>query len=243
MGISKFLRITVYFAIALVTSIVFRLQPFELPKFIYSDYVYGLLGGCGPFLGAITVLALFKDQIKSEMTHKGFFNWKTILLLLILPSLLFGIIGSTSKSHIEGFLLGIYIAIYAILEERGWRGYLQSEFSNTKPIVKYFIVSIFWYLWHLTFLGGTSLQNELIIFGILFLSSIGIGVIADRTKSILFVACFHMIGNILAFSSELSSHLEKSTRNLTVAISLVVWLIVFFIIRRKKESSSTAYFH
>jgi uncharacterized protein len=237
---SKFIRIAIYFVIALSTSVIFRLQPFELPKFNFSDYIYGLLGGAGPFLGAIVVLSLFKDQIKNEMTYKGFFNWGTLLLLFLLPTLLFGIMGSTSKSHTEGLLLGLYIAIYAVLEERGWRGYLQSEFINTKPILKYFIIAIFWYCWHLTFLGKTSFQNELIIFGILFLSSIGIGVMADRTKSILFAACFHMIGNILAFSSELSDHLGKDTRNLAVAISVIVWLVVFFIVRKRQVSPSAA---
>lgn len=237
---SKFIRIAIYFVIALSTSVIFRLQPFELPKFNLSDYVYGLLGGTGPFLGAITILSLYKDQVKNEMTYKGFFNWGTLLLIFLLPTLLFGIMGSNTKSHTEGLLLGLYIAIYAVLEERGWRGYLQSEFINIKPILKYFIVAIFWYSWHLTFLGKTSFQNELIIFGILFLSSIGIGVMADRTKSILFAACFHMIGNILAFSSELSDHLGKDTRNIAVAISIVVWLIVFFIVRKRKVSPSAA---
>lgn len=231
---SKFMRIAIYFVIALSTSIIFRLQPFKLPSFNFSDYVYGLSGGVGPFLGAIIVLSLGKDQIKNEMTYKGFFNWRTLLLLFLLPTLLFGIMGSTTGSHTEGLLLGLYIAIYAVLEERGWRGYLQSEFTNTKPVLKYLIISIFWYCWHLTFLGKTSFLNELIIFGILFLSSIGIGVMADRTKSILFAACFHMIGNILAFSSELSQHLSKSTRYITIIICIIVWIVIFFIIRKRK---------
>lgn len=237
---SKFMRIAIYFVIALSTSVIFRLQPFELPKFNFSDYVYGLLGGAGPFLGAIIILSLGKGHIKNEMTYKGFFNWRTLLLLFLLPTFLFGVMGSTTGSHTEGLLLGLYIAIYAVLEERGWRGYLQSEFINTKPILKYLIISIFWYCWHLTFLGKTSFPNELIIFGILYLSSIGIGVMADRTKSILFAACFHMVGNILAFSSELSDHLGKDTRSLAVAVSVVVWLIVFFVIRKKQMSSCAA---
>lgn len=237
---SKFMRIAIYFVIALSTSVIFRLQPFELPKFNFSDYVYGLLGGTGPFLGAIIILSLGKGHIKNEMTYKGFFNWRTLLMLFLLPTLLFGVMGSTTGSHTEGLLLGLYIATYAVLEERGWRGYLQSEFINTKPIFKYLIISIFWYCWHLTFLGKTSFPNELIIFGILYLSSIGIGVMADRTKSILFAACFHMVGNILAFSSELSDHLGKDIRSLAVAVSVVVWLIVFFVIRKKQLSSSAA---
>lgn len=237
---SKFMRIAIYFVIALSTSVIFRLQPFELPKFNFSDYVYGLLGGTGPFLGAIIILSLGKGHIKNEMTYKGFFNWRTLLMLFLLPTLLFGVMGSTTGSHTEGLLLGLYIATYVVLEERGWRGYLQSEFINTKPILKYLIISIFWYCWHLTFLGKTSFPNELIIFGILYLSSIGIGVMADRTKSILFAACFHMVGNILAFSSELSDHLGKDIRSLAVAVSVVVWLIVFFVIRKKQLSSSAA---
>lgn len=234
------MRIAIYFVIALSTSVIFRLQPFELPKFNFSDYVYGLLGGTGPFLGAIIILSLGKGHIKNEMTYKGFFNWRTLLMLFLLPTLLFGVMGSTTGSHTEGLLLGLYIATYVVLEERGWRGYLQSEFINTKPILKYLIISIFWYCWHLTFLGKTSFPNELIIFGILYLSSIGIGVMADRTKSILFAACFHMVGNILAFSSELSDHLGKDIRSLAVAVSVVVWLIVFFVIRKKQLSSSAA---
>ncbi|WP_185145793.1 type II CAAX prenyl endopeptidase Rce1 family protein [Chryseobacterium sp. SNU WT5] len=236
---NKFPRIAIYFIIALLFSIIFRLKPIHLPDFYLSEYVYGLLGGAGPFIGAIVVLFLFKDEIKNNVTYKGVFSWLQILVLFLVPSALLCFFGTSSGSHLNGLLLGLYISIYSVLEERGWRGYLQSEFKSKKPILKYLIVSLFWYTWHLTFLGQTSFLNELVIFGILFLSSIGIGIMADRTKSIFFAACFHLIGNTLAFSSELTTYLTKDTRNITVAISIVVWLIAFFIAKRKKILSYT----
>ena len=47
------------------------------------------------------------------------------------------------------------------MEEFGWRGYLQNEFSYLKPIKKYFLIGFIWYLWHLSFLTNTIIKDNL----------------------------------------------------------------------------------
>jgi len=227
---NKWVRIAFYYVIALSTSFIFRLNVLNLDfdKSIYSDLIIGLLGAFGPFLAGLFMRNSVKSN-KYKISFLGFFKWKSVALILI-PAICFGFFGAKNglmNSHLFGLLLGLYIVIYGILEETGWRGYLQQEFIELKPILKYLIVACFWYTWHLTFLGKTTFVNELVIFAILFGSSIGIGIVADRTQSIIYASCFHIIGNIVAFSSEISTYFPINFRLITISVSLIIWMIAF----------------
>ncbi len=206
---NKWSRIIIYYSIALISSFLFRYGLLKNPlgSGEFAGYIIGLLGAIGPFLGGLA-MRYFQNPTAPKMSFTGLLTNKSFVLILV-PALLFGIFGTTNdnalNSHLIGFLLGAYIAVYGILEETGWRGYLQEEFKELKPMLQYFIVALFWYAWHLTFLGETNLMNECVIFLILWASSIGIGIVAKKTQSIIIAACFHIIGNILAFSTEMSS--------------------------------------
>lgn len=170
---------------------------------IYSTFITGYLGAIGPFLGGMLMMYVIKPS-DCKMSFTGLLKWKSIALIMV-PAICLGFFGTNNNDslnpHLFGFLLGLYIAIYGILEETGWRGYLQDELKEFKPILKYFIVACFWYTWHLTFLGKTSFVSECTIFLILWASSVGIGIMADRTQSIIYASCFHIIGNTFVFSS------------------------------------------
>lgn len=219
-------RVAFYYLIALSSSFLFRLELIKIDStaIMGADFLNGLLGAVGPFLGGLLMLYVFKLPNR-KMSFSGMFKWKSVGLITI-PAVVFGFFGANNNQlnpHLFGFLLGLYIIIYGILEETGWRGYLQEELKDLSPSVKYFVVGCFWYTWHLTFLGNTTLINELMTFAILWASSIGIGVMAERSQSILFASCFHIIGNVLSFSTELTQYLTMNVRIIAIVISVLIW--------------------
>ena len=226
------LSVIVYFIVAITLSGVFRFQlvdwykdlsiPFGLTGFKY------LLEGIGPLAGALLVLKLFRK--KSSISLFGT-SIKNSIIMIAVPVILFSIFGAKNghglNPHYYGFIIGVIIALYGIFEETGWRGYLQDELAELKPFWKYLIIGILWYAWHLSFISpDTTLLNELKFFGILILASWGIGQIAEKTKSVIASACFHIIGNILSFSPLLATALEDRQRYIIFAIALIIWIYI-----------------
>lgn len=233
---NKLFRILIFFIISLSSSIIFRYDFFD----VYKNWNFSpvlnifksLLEGIGPFIGALLTIKLFK--INRNISFMGKLGYKSLLMFSV-PILILSIIGvshSEFNKHFYGLLLGIWIVIYGTLEETGWRGYLQDELKNLKPLIKYSIVGVLWYIWHLTFLGKTTIINELFIAFILIISSWGIGYIADKSKSIFAAACFHIIGNLLGLSSLFGNVININTRILIVSICVIVWI---YILRTSKK--------
>ncbi len=227
------IRILTFFIISLISSFIFRYWIFlsNTNITINQTLLYGILGAIGPFLGGV----IFTRKSNSEMSLFGNFNSKIVLAFFI-PSLIFGIFGAKDifiNRHFSGVIIGLYISVYCLLEEFGWRGYLQSELREFKPILKYFIVSIFWYIWHLTFLGQTNFANEIITFLILFASSIGIGIMADRSKSILYASYFHILGNICFLSTLLTDNIDVKSRYTVVLLIVIINIAEFKNLKNK----------
>lgn len=229
----KWIRIALYYAIALAFSFLARIY------WRTSDLADARLGtwglyrhlfsGIGPFVGAIVIWSVFRPE--RRMSFGGTFLPMGIAMLAV-PAVVLGVFGVTNAFgtdvHVFGVQIGIWIALYAVLEETGWRGYLQSEFSGWPALLRYAIVGVFWYAWHLTYLLarnpiGTELTNLVFI----VLASIGIGFVADRTRSILAAAAFHIVGNILLTSVEFRAFIpDSNSRVRVVLICVAVWLIM-----------------
>jgi len=237
---NKTTRIFLFVIISLSTSVLFRYDIFNVyknwnPNPIMNIYKT-LIEALGPFIGGLLITSIF--NVKRSITFKGNLNQKSLLMLAV-PIIGFGIFGiqnSMMNKHIYGIIIGFWIVTYGILEETGWRGYLQDELSHLKPLMKYTVVGLIWYFWHLTFLRKTTLVNEVLIAFVLILSSIGIGYVTDKTKSIFVAACFHIIGNILAFSSLFSNVLPLNTRIILVSIFIMIWMVLL----RKKTLPSAS---
>ena len=153
----------------------------------------------------------------------------TSIMIFFVPAIVLAIMGINRgdglNPHYTGFILGIMISIYGILEESGWRGYLQDELKDINPWLRYLITGFLWYLWHFTFLDNEfNILNELIIFGILFLSSIGLGKIVELTHSTIITGCFHALGNILGLSTVFKNHVAPGQKLLIVGICLIIWI-------------------
>ena len=228
----KWIRVAIYYGIALLIAASSRFywhtaDIVASERSIWSIY-WHLVSSAGPFLGAVIVWKVFRPQ--RQISFGG--SWPSMgLAMLAVPALVMGVLGVTNpfavEPHLLGIHLGIWIALYAVLEETGWRGYLQSEFKDRSPLLKYAIVGVFWYAWHFSWLGGYPIQSEIITLAFMVLASLGIGFVADRTQSIFAAAAFHVIGNIMGLTTEFTTLLPSShTRGIMVLICVVLWLVM-----------------
>lgn len=228
----KVMRILLFYSIGLAFSYVFRIA--SPAWFENLTLPYGLaiikdwIGGFGPFLGAVLVMALFRLPRKISFTGS---SPRRSWLMLLVPLILFTIFGAQNdyqvNSHLYGFFVGVVLVVYCLLEETGWRGYLQDELRGLHPALRYSLVGLLWYAWHLSFLNGSvSFLNELTILLILIAASWGLGQVAESTRSIMAAACLHMIGNILAFSSFVKRSLPLNHRLIIIGICIAFWIVI-----------------
>ncbi len=130
------------------------------------------------------------------------------LLALAMVALTLGLIvvlGVANPYGVEPRLYGALAAgttlIYCLMEELGWRGYLQTELAALANGPKYALIGTAWYLWHLSFLTDASLQANLLFWGAMIGGSWGIGQVMRSTQSILVCGCFHLCFQIVAFNA------------------------------------------
>jgi len=229
---AKWLRIFIFYLTALLFSFYFRfLSPewygqFHLPFGL--SVIKEWLSALGILLGALLVTLIFKPERRNSLFGTSVLK---SLLMAVIPVLLLTIIGVQNNEnlnpHLYGFFIGIWLFIYCLLEESGWRGYLQDELRNMHPVLQYLFIGFLWYAWHMTFLGGPiHIVNELSIFLILFFASVGIGLAVKLTQSVLVAACLHMLGNILVFSSLIKQSISLQNRLIIIGVSVFTWIII-----------------
>jgi membrane protease YdiL (CAAX protease family) len=237
-------RIIIFLLISILISNIFRFDIFEikpelekLPTWIFI-LTSVLLEGSGVIIGALIILPLLKKQRKTEISLFGTSKTKSLIMMFI-PIALLVIIGVKNdfemNYHIYGFIAAIGTFLYCIMEEYGWRGYLQEELKRLKSWEKYLIIGFLWYLWHLTFLTKASLGDNLFFLGMMILGSWGIGQVAESTKSIIASACFHMIIQIMMFNALIKDGINGTEKIVILGISVVIW----FLIIKKWEKEST----
>ena len=136
--------IATFYIIALLVRLISLLVVNKYPL-IETNYALqvaaALATGLGPAIGALVAMLLFKRR--TEYTFLGKSAWKSMATIVI-PCVVFGIIG--------GWNLGVTCLLafaYGLLEEFGWRGFLQYELRNL-PVWQYvLIITLMWFLWHL----------------------------------------------------------------------------------------------
>src|SRR5690606_36142636 len=239
----NFKRIFIFLVIAISLSNIFRFDIFGtkeileiLPTWIYLLSVI-LLEGSGVFIGALIAIYLLRKKQKTEISFFGTSKRKGLLMSFI-PIILLAIIGVKNEYGINVNLYGLIVVlgslIYCIMEEFGWRGYLQEELKDIKPIKRYLLIGFIWYFWHLSFLTKATLSENLFFLGILLFGSWGIGQVAESTKSILASSCFHLIIQIMMFNSLIKDGLDGTQKLIILGISIFIWIIILG--RWKKEN-------
>ena len=208
--------IATFYIIALLVRLISLLVVNKFPS-IETNYALqvsaALATGLGPAIGALVAMLLFKR--KTEYTLAGKSARKSIATIVI-PCIVFGIIG--------GWDLGVtclFAFVYGLLEEYGWRGFLQYELRKL-PVWQYvLIITLMWFLWHL----DLTQRSALPFFLLLLFASWGIGKVATDTHSLLFCAAFHGIVN---FSKR---DLFSDTRFTVAFIGVIVfWIVMWYFV-------------
>ncbi len=239
----NFKRILIFLIIAISVSNMFRFDVFhiqdnleKLPTWMFIFFSV-LLEGSGVFIGALIAIYLLRKKKKTEISFYGTSKY-IALLMAIIPIVLLTFFGVKNEYGIHPRLYGLLAIggslIYCIMEEFGWRGYLQEEFKGLKPMVRYAIIGTIWYVWHLSFLTNISLVENLTFLGTLIFASWGIGQVAEATKSILASTCFHLIINVVSFNMLFKNGIDTNQKLIIVGISILLWIVLLR--RWKKEN-------
>lgn len=195
-----------------------------------NTFIQICLRGIGPTIGALIAFKVF--GIKNTYSLAG--KLKPLLLsfivFIVLPVLGFAIVGIkesenvtvTSNIFIAGAKLSFYFFVYGILEEMGWRVFLQNQLDFLNQYIKYLIIGVLWFVWHLNF--GVTTPN-IIFFFLLIFASWGIGKIGDKTKSVLAVGAFHTLYNLFSVD-----YFESKDKLIVLSLSVVIWVsyILFY---------------
>ena len=218
--INKWLAIAVFYVIAvIVRALVFSCESVllghgALPSDnTFAFWIWGWLEGLGPCLGALVAVLVFKRRFYCTFHGRSFVKSGITVAFPLVLCLLF-------DWRLCLPLLGFIV--YSLLEEMGWRGYLQGELMDMNNTLRIFVIATMWFLWHLDL---TFDWGSLIFYGLLLLGSWGIGIMARDTRSLLVCACFHMLFN---FSKR--GYFEFTPGVIAVYVGVIVlWIAVWYV--------------
>ena len=229
------MRILLFYGFAIVVSNLFRFDLFELnARFgAWSGLGYviirNLLEGSGVFIGALVGLHALKQVRPVEISFWGS-SRRAVLLMALVPFVLITMIGVRNSFginvHLFGAVATFAVLIYCVMEEYGWRGYLQQELGALQPWLKIVVIGGLWYFWHLSFLENTDVLANVMFFGTLVLGSWGIGQVAVLTRSIGASACFHFVVNITFFNVFFHEAFDPLMLGVILACCVGAWIII-----------------
>ena len=244
----SYMRVIIFILISFSLSNIFRFDIFgtkesleKLPTWAYL-FSMVLLEGSGVFLGAILAILWLRKERKTEISFFGTSRNKG-LLMAIVPVLLLTAIGVKNEYGIQANLYGLMAVsgslVYCIMEEFGWRGYLQEEFKGMKPVLRYLLIGSIWYAWHLSFLTKATWSENLFFLGMLIFGSWGIGQVAQSTFSILASACFHLVIQIMMFNSIIKNGIDGNQKLIILGICISAWIAILWKKKKKEEVDTT----
>ena len=176
-----------------------------------------LLEASGPLIATL----IFTRGFKRYWNPVTFFGSSPIhaTIVVFCPALAFFIAGIPNaagiSSHVYGFVVGLALTIYCVMEESLWRGFLQNRLSAMQ-----------WYFWHTSYLADrVSLVNEAIFFILLVAGSFGLGRLAEKTNSVFVTATFHLLINILSLN-QLTKNQPTVQKTILVCLCLAMLIPV-----------------
>jgi membrane protease YdiL (CAAX protease family) len=241
-----FKRLFIFLLIAVTVSNLFRFDVFSIrpqleamPAWLYIFFA-ALLEGSGVLAGALVAICLLKRKRTIEMSFWGT-SKKKVLVMAVIPVVLLTIIGVANNYELNVNLYGLMAVVasllYCIMEEFGWRGYLQEELKFIQPWKRYLTIGTIWYCWHLSFLTDISVSENLIFWAMMIVASWGIGQVAIATKSILACACFHLIIQLMMFNSFIKNGLNGTQKLIILGVSVMIWIMILQRGKNKSEKN------
>ncbi len=236
-----FIRLIIFYLVAIVVSNIFRFDLFQLESLynslpLWAIIFYSPIQASGVLLGALISIKLLRKNVNTEISFWGT-SKKWSIIMSLFPVVLLMILGITSdrttSSNYYGLIGGLSALIYCVFEEYGWRGYLEEELKHMNELTRNLIIAGLWYVWHLSFLRTPELMPNLILLLALIVGSWGIGKIVKLTKSILAASCFHMVINIILFNGYIRNGLDRTNKIVILAVLIPIWMLI--LLRWKKE--------
>jgi membrane protease YdiL (CAAX protease family) len=238
-------RILLFCLIAIVVSNVFRFDVYGirsglqlLPSWLYV-VTCALLEGSGVLIAALIALKWMRREQAIDASLLGLAAKKSLWIPLV-PLAMLVVMGVRNEfglnTHVYGLIAGLSSFAYCIMEETGWRGYLQQELKSIRPLMRYVIIGSIWYLWHLSFLSEASLQENLMFLFMLILGSWGLGQVITTTRSIVITASFHLLIQLMMFNALIKDGLSGKYKLIILAVSILVWMMMF---KKGKAPKST----
>jgi len=216
----NFGAIIVYYVIAIVCR--YAAVKTNLFSDVENPYLLILLRGFGPALGALVAIKLFSISI--PLSLKGIY--KNVLVPFavywLLPAFLIAAVYYFTIGKFP-ILLMFTVLVYGLLEEIGWRGFLQEQLKSLPTIYSTLIIAILWFAWHLNFEMSPS---NLIFLGIIFFGTWGIGKVYSKTGSLLAVAGVHSLNNFFVEG-------VHETELILILILLAIWITFIIVYDRK----------
>ncbi|MBL0739480.1 CPBP family intramembrane metalloprotease [Flavobacterium sp. GN10] len=216
----NFGAIIVFYVIAVICR--YAAVKTNLLSEIENPYLVILLRGVGPALGALAAIKIF--SLHNPMSLKGIYKNAIVPFAVywLLPAVLIAGVYYVTIGKFP-ILLMFTVLTYGLLEEIGWRGFLQEQLKSLPKFTSILIITVLWFAWHLNL--ETTLSN-MIFLGIIFFGTWGIGKVYSSTGSLLAVAGVHSLNNF--FRDGL-----HETELTLIAILLLIW-VGFIILYNKK---------
>lgn len=201
--------IALFYLIAVLTRII-ALKCLEIGDSPFSFWLRVWAEGIGPCLGALAAVLVFKRSFYCTLTGRSLMK---SIATVALPFIVCFLFDRSLSFTLLGFIS------YSLLEEVGWRGYLQGELKDMNHTLRIFIITTMWFFWHITI--GFNIES-LAFYGVLFLGSWGIGNIARDTQSLMACACFHTLFNF-------SNYLQFTPVVIALGIAVfATWIVIWY---------------
>lgn len=236
--------ILIFYLVAFLSSTPFWLFDLDkqFPRFVIFDMnplaPGGLFTALGPFIAGIIAVNMDR-KVRKQFSITGTSMKGSILFLLIFIGAItaFGIHNEFSGPHVYAFAFSVYIILYGIGEEYGWRGYLQHALGSMRPILKYLIIGTLWWFWHIGWYIHWPVSRIFLFWIIWIAISFGIGKAMEETKSVAVAACFHILGNILVLMPVIPAPDKLSISGIMLGgwiLILIFWKKMSFPLNKKQ---------
>jgi membrane protease YdiL (CAAX protease family) len=240
-------RILLFLIISIVISNIFRFDVYGirsalhvLPSWMYVVLV-ALLEGSGVFIAALLALRWMRREQTIDASLLGMAGKKSLLIPLV-PLVLMTLLGVKNdhsiNAHLYGIIAGLSSLAYCIMEEYGWRGYLQQELKSVRPLLRYVIIGSIWYIWHLSFLTKATLKENIIFLFMLIIGSWGLGQVISTTRSLLVTASFHLLIQLMMFNALIKDGLAGRDKLIVLIGSILIWMLMFKIGKAPKKETT-----
>jgi membrane protease YdiL (CAAX protease family) len=227
--------IAVFYIIALVLR--YLTNSTDILQNVNSSFLKYVLQGVGPAIAALVAIKAFGLKTSYSLAGKLKPLLLSVFIFIIIPIIAFGFIGlnenvkTISSPFIAGAKLSLYVIVYSIFEEIGWRGFLQEQLTSINKYVSIVIIATMWFLWHLNF---SLTMGNFIFYIILIFAAWGIGKIGDSTKSILAVGAFHAVYNLYSIG-----YFPSDKMQLVLLGCIIIW-VAYMVYFSKKNKTVTA---